>query len=154
MSRVALYRHYDATSKLLYVGVTSDLPKRTATHAKSSDWFGDVATTRVEWCVSREHALALEAVAISFEKPLHNKQRQVPAFATSTPDALAVVKAIEEHCSRFGLKPTTVGQNAMKCSGAYERAKQGRMTPKTAARFMAWLDNDRAARLPTEGSAA
>jgi len=74
MPRTALYRHYDAEGRLLYVGVTDCLTERDKQHASKSVWHKDVARTDTEWCLSRDHAFALERVAIEYERPLHNVQ--------------------------------------------------------------------------------
>jgi hypothetical protein len=78
MTRTALYRHYDVTGRLLYVGITNHLTDRDARHRAVSDWFHQVQRSDTQWCVSREHALALERVAIEFEKPIHNKAHSAP----------------------------------------------------------------------------
>ncbi|MEL7299347.1 MAG: hypothetical protein AAFM92_03095 [Pseudomonadota bacterium] len=71
----ALYRHYDAEGALLYVGITCDLECRTSEHASRSEWASEVARTVTEYALSREHALALENVAITFEQPKYNVQQ-------------------------------------------------------------------------------
>lgn len=72
MPRTALYRHFDAEGRLLYVGISECLGERDRQHAATAHWHGDVARTETQWCLSREHALALERVAIQFEAPAHN----------------------------------------------------------------------------------
>jgi hypothetical protein len=72
MTRCALYRHYDADNRLLYVGVTDCLSVRDRQHAATAVWHDKVARTETQWCLSRAHALALEAVAIVHEGPLYN----------------------------------------------------------------------------------
>ena len=76
MSRTALYRHFDADNRLLYVGITCDLSSRNAAHERGAEWFPQVSTTTVQWLDDRDHAAALEAVAIRFEAPKHNRDFQ------------------------------------------------------------------------------
>lgn len=89
MARTALYRHFDADGRLLYVGITDDLAFRDKTHRATADWHGDVVRTETQWCLSRSHASALERVAIQFEGPLHN----IALSRVETPvDALEIVR--------------------------------------------------------------
>lgn len=68
----ALYRLYDATGALLYMGITQDLRKRMREHARSQPWWGDVATRTVTWYESWPRAFHAETIAIAQEKPKHN----------------------------------------------------------------------------------
>ncbi|MGW6741681.1 GIY-YIG nuclease family protein [Streptomyces sp. NPDC055025] len=71
--RTALYRLYDKTDQLLYVGIASDPKNRWYRHATDKEWWPEVATRDVEWFDSREQASAAEVNAITSEKPLHNR---------------------------------------------------------------------------------
>jgi hypothetical protein len=94
MTRTALYRHFDAAGALLYVGISDALSERDRHHRATAHWHSQVHRTETEWCLSREHALALEAVAIRFEKPAHNirhKQSEpVPGSDFSPTDLLNI----------------------------------------------------------------
>lgn len=68
----ALYRFYDASDVLLYVGITADLPTRISTHRKEKPWWTRVAHISVEQFETRTEALNAEATAIREEKPLYN----------------------------------------------------------------------------------
>lgn len=70
--KAALYRHFDADGRLLYVGVSNCAVQRTSRHAKASRWFDRVATITVEWFASRADALAAEQRAIAVEGPSEN----------------------------------------------------------------------------------
>lgn len=78
MARTALYRHFDADGLLLYVGISDALSARDRQHAAASSWHDQVRRTQTEWLDTREHALALEAVAIAFECPVYNLKRSNP----------------------------------------------------------------------------
>lgn len=67
-----LYRFYDRTDTLLYVGITMDLPKRMGNHRKEKPWWAAVDHITVEHFDNREDALAAEAEAIRTESPLYN----------------------------------------------------------------------------------
>jgi len=70
--QTALYRHYDAEGKLLYVGVSLSPAARTYQHSKSAHWFRDISRIDVEWHDDREKALDAERIAIKGERPEHN----------------------------------------------------------------------------------
>lgn len=71
--RSVLYRFYDADGRLLYVGCTVDLARRTSEHRQMSWWFQMVTKTRLQVFVAEEAARAAEAVAIQEEQPAFNK---------------------------------------------------------------------------------
>jgi predicted GIY-YIG superfamily endonuclease len=69
-----LYRYYDNSAQLLYVGITGDNTKRQAQHRRGSFWFGEIASATFEHFEDRALALSAESVAIRNEKPKHNIQ--------------------------------------------------------------------------------
>lgn len=73
MAMHTLYRHFDQNDELLYIGVTSNLFRRTAEHERSSPWFRDIARIDLRHFDSREDAIEAEDRAISNEKPKHNQ---------------------------------------------------------------------------------
>jgi hypothetical protein len=72
--RFTLYRFYDASGVLLYVGITAMGVSRWAAHAKDKPWWTEVATVRVEHMDSLPELLAAELVAIRSEQPKYNVQ--------------------------------------------------------------------------------
>lgn len=75
MTRTALYRHFDASGALLYVGI-SDIPAtRLNSHARGSHWSEGIANVSVQWLGSRTEAEMAEWLAIRNENPLHNVRR-------------------------------------------------------------------------------
>jgi hypothetical protein len=74
----ALYRHFDAEGRLLYVGISENARVRTGSHAITKDWFLDVATTTYQrGFSSREELADAEYLAIKVEVPLWNLQHVV-----------------------------------------------------------------------------
>lgn len=67
----ALYRHYDATGRLLYVGITNNPGSRWKGH-RDKPWWLYVDTTRIERFGSRAEVEAAEAAAIKAERPWWN----------------------------------------------------------------------------------
>lgn len=70
----ALYRLFNASGELLYVGITGDLKARLAQHAASKAWWPDVTRKTVEWHLTRSAAAVAEIAAIRGERPIHNIQ--------------------------------------------------------------------------------
>lgn len=68
----SVYRFFNAKGKLLYVGMTADLPARMRQHAKDKSWWGEVAKTTSEVHPTEKAAAVAEATAIVAEKPLYN----------------------------------------------------------------------------------
>jgi hypothetical protein len=72
--RTALYRHYDAKGRLLYVGISLSALARLRQHQERSSWANAITRVTIEWHPSREVARAAEKRAIREERPIHNKQ--------------------------------------------------------------------------------
>lgn len=72
--RTALYRLYDVTDQLLYVGISSDPRHRWKSHAlfNAETWWPRVSHKEVEWFDSRLAAAEAEVTAIKTEIPKHN----------------------------------------------------------------------------------
>lgn len=71
-----LYRFYDVYERLLYVGRTSQPPRRRfGQHRANKDWWGDVAVRELTHYPTAEALEAAERQAIRKEKPKHNKVR-------------------------------------------------------------------------------
>lgn len=67
-----LYRFYDDTDRLLYVGVTMNPPRRFRTHEGTKVWWAEVSHIALESYLERSDVLAAEASAIRAEQPLYN----------------------------------------------------------------------------------
>lgn len=81
----ALYRFYDRTDALLYVGITVDLPARIKNHSRKKSWWRDVHHIAVEQHDTRQEALDAEAEAIREEGPLHNDQHNLMVQVADAP---------------------------------------------------------------------
>jgi len=67
-----LYRHYNDSGELLYVGVSLNAIQRLTQHNESSSWADDIAHIDIETFPDKEIALKYEKWAIQHEEPLHN----------------------------------------------------------------------------------
>ncbi len=72
MTKQALYRHFDAAGRLLYVGISLCPFTRTRQHGMLSDWFDDVVRVEIERFDTRSQAEQAEYAAIRNERPIHN----------------------------------------------------------------------------------
>ncbi|MER5584084.1 GntR family transcriptional regulator [Streptomyces asoensis] len=70
--RTALYRLYDSSEVLLYVGISTYPDERLKQHAGDKLWWHHVARQEITWLDSRAEALKAEAEAIANERPLYN----------------------------------------------------------------------------------
>lgn len=71
----ALYRWYDESGTLLYVGITGSLIDRTSEHGHTDPWWRQVSTCRVEWFETVNEAATAERAAITAEAPVYNRMR-------------------------------------------------------------------------------
>jgi predicted GIY-YIG superfamily endonuclease len=67
-----LYRLYDHTDQLLYVGISKSAIHRLYDHLTEQPWGDCVAKQTVERYDTRQEALDAEKAAIEYESPLHN----------------------------------------------------------------------------------
>lgn len=73
LQRCAVYRYFNATGGLLYVGLSMDPRQRHHTHvATKKPWLADVASQTIEWFATRAEASDAEQRAIDTENPMHN----------------------------------------------------------------------------------
>src|SRR5690606_6831850 len=74
----ALYRHFDAEGRLLYVGISLNAFSRLMQHRRDSVWFRQIASVTIEWFPTRGKAVDAEVQAIRNERPLHNVIHVLP----------------------------------------------------------------------------
>lgn len=70
----ALYRFFDASKRLLYIGVTGQLCERWPKHRREATWWTKAAYVAVEHWPSMHTALDAERAAIRAELPSFNKR--------------------------------------------------------------------------------
>lgn len=68
----AVYRFYNSSHVLLYVGITDSPATRWRDHAKKKPWWSEVAERTLAWHPDREAATAEELEAIQAERPIYN----------------------------------------------------------------------------------
>ncbi|MFJ4356886.1 GntR family transcriptional regulator [Streptomyces massasporeus] len=82
--RSALYRLFDVTDQLLYVGISTNPEERWKTHTMLKSWWNEVAHKTVTWLPSWDEALAQEERVIRDEAPRYNGTHNYP-LAPFTP---------------------------------------------------------------------
>lgn len=144
MTKTALYRHYDAGGRLLYVGITERLGVRDRQHRSTSSWHDDVAETRTQWFDAREIAIAAERFAIRTEAPIHNKAYSAPESEHHNFACQEIADFAAEVCEfgeRHGFKPSTIMQNACQNGKSWYGIVAGKdMTFGTARKVRAWME--------------
>lgn len=96
----ALYRHFSADGRLLYVGISLQAVTRTMQHRNRARWYAEITRIDLEWFPSRSAAEHAEKLAIKAEKPLyniihnkaHNNAAQKPKARTVRPGTRERVK--------------------------------------------------------------
>lgn len=68
----SLYRFFDATGALLYIGITNSIPRRLGEHDERKPWFAESVRATFEHHPSRAAALTAEKKAIKKERPKYN----------------------------------------------------------------------------------
>lgn len=136
MRKTDLYRHYDESGDLLYVGISLGAVGRLQYHRKKSGWFEEIAKVTIEKFESAEAARAAEAEAIRAENPKHNILRpmtpewpsdEVLDQALFIWDALPAKEALAMIERRHGVKTNRNHMNHQRRKRA--RAKLGKVKP-------------------------
>ena len=126
MTRTALYRHFDASGALLYVGISNKPDDRTAMHMKASPWRNDVSKVTIDWLGDRRSALAAEAAAIQSEGPKHNRRKPAAKLAPRPVGGVLtdIFTQIDALADRKGITPEQVVRSATGNPRLYERLKR------------------------------
>lgn len=70
----SVYQYFDASGRLLYVGITNRGVRRSHEHARSKDWWPQTTGCAIEHYESRSEALSRESYLIAAYKPPFNIQ--------------------------------------------------------------------------------
>lgn len=76
MTETALYRHFDGSDRLLYVGISLSPTYRLSQHNANASWAKAIRRITIEVFPTREAALLAERFAIQRENPQHNIQHK------------------------------------------------------------------------------
>lgn len=133
--RTALYRLFDESDRLLYVGVSHKPDVRWGQHSEEKEWWPQVDRRAIEWHDSRGSAERAELLAIANERPAYN--------VVGTP----LVTVSDTH-GRTPTRPIRVDASLWDDFG---KAATASGTDRSAAlrAFMAWYARRPGAKLPT-----
>lgn len=132
--RTALYRLFDESGRLLYIGVSHKPDVRWGQHSEEKDWWPQVDKRAVEWHDSRGGAERAELLAIAEERPAFN--------VVGTP-----LVTVSEVPGRTPVRPIRVEAGLWDDFGKAATASD---TDRSAAlrAFMAWYARRPGAKLP------
>lgn len=94
MTRMAVYRYYDADGRLLYVGAARSFGNRTQTHLRESEWVSQSDRAVAVFYPTRAEALDAEMAAIQAEKPVYNTVRNGRSLAKPPKRAAKPVETV------------------------------------------------------------
>src|ERR1700677_2868246 len=95
----ALYRYFDITHRLLYIGISGDLAVRDTSHIARSRWMQLTASSNIERYATLKEVQEAERRAIETEHPLFNRQYN------DTPEARKRLVAYLAEMGRADLLP-------------------------------------------------
>jgi predicted GIY-YIG superfamily endonuclease len=93
MTKTAVYRFYDASGRLLYVGITANTTARWGRHKAKAAWWADRQRVEVTWHDDRVAAATEEYRAIRSENPIWNRAHTKAAGRTPYEPASEVLAA-------------------------------------------------------------
>lgn len=132
--RTAIYRLYDKTGQLLYIGISHKPDVRWGQHSEEKEWWPEVDRRDVEWLATRASAERAELAAITAEKPLHNK-------------AGTIATTVNSVGGKTPTRPIRVGLPLWAAFGN-ATAEQGSDRSATLRAFIAWYLRRPGAELP------
>lgn len=153
MSRQTLYRFFDATGELLYIGITMNPVQRWHAHRHEKQWWPDKG--RIEWMhyPDRASVLIAEEAAIKAEKPrynvVHNRTRPVPAPRFPATNGTGGRWSFETHRSGYRRQCDLYLYPELDCSSMvdnyYQLDGEGQLVAYIRylqQRYPEWLDAD------------
>lgn len=106
-----VYRLFDESGRLLYVGMTYDPRSRRLAHKSDKPWWDEVASWRLTIYPNRAHALRVEARAILTEDPAYNIRGRdsLSAHVAADPHLVKQLLAFEiDYALENGSAPSAV----------------------------------------------
>lgn len=133
---VDLYRYFDSSGRLLYVGISNSAFARSHQHRRKASWWDLASSMVIEHHPDRERALIAEAHAIVKERPIYNV-----ALNGQTRRALkmARTRTLDQLAAQLGVRVSVLDQylatGALRSSHA-----SGEYTDRDIDRFMDTLE--------------
>jgi len=95
-----LYRFWDSSNSLLYIGISKSFGNRFNQHAHMAEWFSKAHSVTIEHYSDRKSVESAEKRAIKTEKPIHNK-----AYNPDYESAVDHYRMLKSHFYRKGRVP-------------------------------------------------
>lgn len=97
-----LYRYYNSSNILLYIGLTNKMSRREYEHSLESPWYSQSSYVTVEHFEDAREAAHKENIAISLENPLYNKDVSglYAADKRNNPDGIVTIEEFIEYRER------------------------------------------------------
>lgn len=109
MTTTTVYRLFDASGSLLYVGIASKAGRRLAEHANNKAWWSEVGSITFAQFDSRDEAANAEREAIRTESPRYNVMgvvRPIPDPSVQLPSRADLVP-LDVAARRLGISRAT-----------------------------------------------
>jgi hypothetical protein len=108
--KTSLYRHFNASGDLLYIGISACQISRLVYHKYTSQWYWDVTRIEIEYFDTRQAAEDAERAAIRKEKPRYNtmgrpgrgKIKGMGRAPTMTPERITVAEDLRSVHAMLG----------------------------------------------------
>lgn len=121
-----LYRHFDKSGRLLYVGISYTAISRLVGHRSNAHWFDEIVRIEIERFQTREAAAKAELEAIKNEKPLHNLWTNTKKGPSArSPEKQAIIDRLKPLIEAAGY---TIAKKASYCTyeGTWDLIRNGR----------------------------
>lgn len=160
-----MYRAYDESGVLLYVGVTKNLRTRRASHRSTSPWFESATRFVLTGPLDRESAYLLEAKTIRDLAPLHNRNHRKGRSLALVPtprrehrsSILLVGPALRAIRERSGISVAELARGIGRNAAYVSRLELGQRQPSPATLRaicdLLRVSIDQVTNLPTEKAA-
>lgn len=128
--KCALYRHFDASGALLYVGASLAPITRQIGHRTASHWSSRISRIDLEWFDDADRAFAAEKSAIQSECPEFNckhgaRKRAAVLKKKGSFDNSVMIEAIRAHLDETGENETAFGRRVCGDYGLLSRLRNG-----------------------------
>lgn len=137
---IDLYRFFDASERLLYIGISLSAIQRANEHRKEKPWWPEVARMHVTHLeASRLEAEAIERQAIIDERPIHNVKHN----GTASPDRAIIKEQCEMNASRdplVGMFVLTPDEDAGWPLASHQGIVEAMVGDFVLVRWFSWWD--------------
>ncbi len=138
MNKHSLYRIFDESNKLIYIGISDKLLDRVRSHTKKKDWSGQIHKITIEYFNTRLESEEAERLGIINEKPAYNIMHNAKYLSRDNVverkkrQRLAFSKALGDYISEQQKTWFDAAYEIGVCHTVISRWKNGKMCPNKA----------------------